>query len=504
MSTEAPSSFNQHIFFKPDSVYYGTDDGYQDGSFGEFGRFLEFYESVPQSRRDNIHFVSAVGGLYGLNLMTAFRPKRITFFDISPHAINYFRAVRCAFAASRSRADLLARLSSGDYGIAASELDPETAEFYRENLRLKQAGTLPASRGSAYKRTLEVSWKYALEHFDLTRALLLEAPLELRTEGIESESFAELLRTGRNIWLYSSNIVEFTYSRLPFGHPENAAVVSIVYPGQAELLDLAPFGDQPVEVRCEIPLSALALDDDIVGDDPPSPEPDTVGRALAGICRDQLSLGPDSRVLDVGCGWGRLGLALMDTLDPERGIYEGFDPHRANIMWAQSHIMRRHGSYAFHIANIRNAIYKPDGRLDPECFSFPWAEGAFGHVVMHAVLPYLTSATLENYLRQSARVLESGGRLLLSGYLLDDAGLPDAVTGPGPATRSAPRFRFTDGPVVSSEPRGAGLKAWDRAHLQEVLGANGFDVASVAAGRWRGGSRDEPVLDEDVLVAIKR
>ena len=31
----APSSFNQHIFFSPASVFYGTDDGYQDGSLTE-------------------------------------------------------------------------------------------------------------------------------------------------------------------------------------------------------------------------------------------------------------------------------------------------------------------------------------------------------------------------------------------------------------------------------------------------------------------------------------
>src|SRR5262249_18285568 len=78
----APSSFNQHIFFSPESVYYGTDDGYQDGSLTELVDLQRFHERVAPARRDRIHFVSAVGGLYGLNVMTCWQPREITFFDI--------------------------------------------------------------------------------------------------------------------------------------------------------------------------------------------------------------------------------------------------------------------------------------------------------------------------------------------------------------------------------------------------------------------------------------
>src|SRR4051812_32657244 len=61
MKVEPPSSFNQHIFFEAKSVFYGTDDGYQDGSGTEFQQFEEFYNSVASGRRENIHLVSAVG-----------------------------------------------------------------------------------------------------------------------------------------------------------------------------------------------------------------------------------------------------------------------------------------------------------------------------------------------------------------------------------------------------------------------------------------------------------
>ena len=40
-------------------------------------------------------------------------------------------------------------------------------ESIRENLALKQRDQLPRSRGSSYKRSLAVSWKYALDRFEV-------------------------------------------------------------------------------------------------------------------------------------------------------------------------------------------------------------------------------------------------------------------------------------------------------------------------------------------------
>src|SRR3954464_4667863 len=133
MTANAPSSFNQHIFFDAKSVFYGTDDGYQDGSCTEFKLYEDFHRSVAPQRRENIHLVSAVGGLYGLNLISLWRPRQITFFDINPHATAYFTLIRRVFAVSSSKQDFLDRLSHKDY-----EVDNPAEALIRENLALKQ------------------------------------------------------------------------------------------------------------------------------------------------------------------------------------------------------------------------------------------------------------------------------------------------------------------------------------------------------------------------------
>ena len=126
-------------------------------------------------------------------------------------------------------------------------------EAVRENIRLKQAGCLPRERGST-KRPYEQSWQYAFEHFDLTKKILTEAPLEIRTEPMESESFRAYIQSQNNLWIYASNITEFHYFDLEIDDPSNVVVLQIIYPGRTNLLDVAPYAPGPVKVKFEIPL----------------------------------------------------------------------------------------------------------------------------------------------------------------------------------------------------------------------------------------------------------
>ena len=175
-------------------------------------------------------------------------PREITFFDINPHATAYFELIRKVFAVSSSKQDFLNRLSHQDYDV-----DNPAEELIRENLALKQQGKLPRSRGSSYKRSLEVSWKHALEHFDLTKGLLADVPLRVRTESIYSDSFASFIRHAENVWLFCSNIVEFTFGSLRFHHPQCGQRISLVHPGRIGLLDLSRLRNHPVEVRQSAP-----------------------------------------------------------------------------------------------------------------------------------------------------------------------------------------------------------------------------------------------------------
>lgn len=251
MTLKAPRAFNREMYHDhPENVFYGTDDGSQDGSFREFAEFKAHYEAAAPHRRESIHMISVVGGLYGLNMIPLWKPKCMTIFDINPTAVTYFRIIRRVWTTSDNAEHFLGRLTAGDYDV---ETDNE--RFVRENITLKQKGCLPRSRGST-KRSYEESWQYALENFELTRQLLTDVPLDIRTEPMESDSFSKWIREQNNLWIYASNITQFHYFNLEFGNPTNVVIVQIIHPEQPQLLDLAALGGGPVRVRFEIPLVA--------------------------------------------------------------------------------------------------------------------------------------------------------------------------------------------------------------------------------------------------------
>ena len=256
MATEAPRAFNREMYHDhPENVFYGTDDGHQDGSFKEFQAIRGHYESVAPERREDIHLISVVGGLYGLNMIPLWKPKSITIFDINPTAITYFQIIHRVLISSRDGQHFIERLTNGDY-----EVTSDRERFVQENIRLKQQGSLPRPRGST-KRPYEQSWQNVFANFELTKQILSEVPVEIRTEPMESEGFANWIRSQNNLWIYASNITEFHYFDLEFDDPSNVVVVQIIYPGlKAEVLDLASLSGGPVKVHFRIPLEAERID----------------------------------------------------------------------------------------------------------------------------------------------------------------------------------------------------------------------------------------------------
>jgi hypothetical protein len=83
VTSEAPRAFNREMYHDhPENVFYGTDDGAQDGSFSEFAQIKAHYENVAPERRENIHMISVVGGRSGSQRasrsLTSIRPPLAT------------------------------------------------------------------------------------------------------------------------------------------------------------------------------------------------------------------------------------------------------------------------------------------------------------------------------------------------------------------------------------------------------------------------------------------
>ena len=249
----APRAFNRETYHQRNMVFYGTDDGAQDGSFRELKQIIGHYDRLAPERRQDIHMVSVVGGLYSLNLIPLWQPRRITIFDINPIATAYFRLIHRALVASRDARDFMKRLRDGDY-----DANGDDEGWVRENIQLKQKGQLPRSRGSS-KRSYEQSWALALADFAKTKRVLQQARVEVRTEPMESDSFRAWVRRQQNLWFYCSNIAQFHYFDIDFDDPRNVLLLAIIYPEKVDILDLDPLAGGPARAKVQIPMRAERL-----------------------------------------------------------------------------------------------------------------------------------------------------------------------------------------------------------------------------------------------------
>lgn len=129
----------------------------------------------------------------------------------------------------------------------------------------------------------------------------------------------------------------------------------------------------------------------------------------------KMGAGPGSRILDVGCGYGRLAIGILRVLD--RVEYLGVDVHRGSIDWCQKHIERPHPSLRFVWIDRENERYNPGGAAIDAAFRFPAADGSIDVAYLYSVFSHLTEADLRFYLVELARVLAPGGRVFLTAFV---------------------------------------------------------------------------------------
>jgi SAM-dependent methyltransferase len=206
-------------------------------------------------------------------------------------------------------------------------------------------------------------------------------------------------------------------------------------------------------------------------------------------------LQPGERVLDVGCGIGRMARPLAGYLSA-RGSYDGFDINAEGIAWCRRRY-RAHGNFRFVVADLHNRRYNPGGTQSADAFDFPYADATFDFALATSVFTHLLEAEAERYVAETARVLAPGGRLFATWFLLDDDSRPAIAAG-----RAALPFLDADQrvAVVSDEVPEEAI-AFDRAWLTDTLTRHGLQLSAVHEGSWRG---DEAGTSfQDIVVATR-
>jgi len=137
-----------------------------------------------------------------------------------------------------------------------------------------------------------------------------------------------------------------------------------------------------------------------------------------GTGRDQVEflvelcgLRPSHRVLDIGCGVGRLALPLSQYLNSE-GAYEGFDILDYMINWCRKNISSRHANFHFETAAVASTTGSSSPGQSAEGYRFPYEDDSFDLAYAGSLFTHLTAGGTENYLAEAVRTLRPGGVLV--------------------------------------------------------------------------------------------
>ena len=222
---------------------------------------------------------------------------------------------------------------------------------------------------------------------------------------------------------------------------------------------------------------------------------ETGRRGLASL--RHLGLEPHHRILDPGCGAGRLAIALTQYLTPDGG-YEGFDLFRDCIEWCAETITPRYPNFGFMHADIFYKLANDSGKVLAKDYTFPYDDEQFDFVVLISVFTHIQSDGFEQYLSEIARVLKSGGRVYATFFLLNDATLDviEATQNPKQPLHDFGRYR------VASKDFPENTVAYQENYVRELYERLGLEITAVTRGTWA--SQEHPGLGfQDAIFATK-
>lgn len=245
-----------------------------------------------------------------------------------------------------------------------------------------------------------------------------------------------------------------------------------------------------------------------------------------------FGLRSDSRVLEIGCGIGRLVYALAPYLD--EGSYAGFDIKPAAIRWLDANYAPLLPNFEFRLHDVHNARYRPvkqkpltwrarvrrarrrgfvltakvlaykvltAGRRrrpaepaprrpsDVERTRWPYADESFDLACAFSVFTHMRLAEVAHYLAELRRVLTPGGRGVMTFFAI---GAADA----SPHLGWDPFVPLGDGVSYTTTPElPERAIAFDEGAIRQAIADAGLVVVDVVPGRWRG-----PVDTLDVAI----
>lgn len=131
--------------------------------------------------------------------------------------------------------------------------------------------------------------------------------------------------------------------------------------------------------------------------------------------KNEMDLNPNSTILDIGCGVGRLPIGLLARQFPFLS-YLGIEIDPKRVKWCEKNLRDKDSRLAFKYCNLKNDRYNPRGK---DKFDIGISGKKFDIIYLYSVFSHLLQSDVEKYLELFCVSLTDFGRCFVTLFVAD-------------------------------------------------------------------------------------